>query len=138
MVNRVFQGSSLGSLLFLTKINELPNCSEFLSFKIFADDTNVFASGKDLKALELQMNLELKKAKELCDTNKLSMNLKKTNFMIIKPIRNKNINVNINITNLQMDLAIPWNGRTIKFLGVMIDSTLSSWKYVSLMHAQTS
>ena len=36
-----------------------------------------------------------------------------------------------------MDLAIPWNGRTIKLLGVMIDSTLS-WKYVSLMHAQTS
>ena len=96
----VSQGSSLGSLLFVTKINELPNSSEFLSFKIFADDTNVFASGKDLKALELQMNLELKKAKEWCDTNKLSINLKKTNFMIIKPIRKKNINVNINITNL--------------------------------------
>ena len=98
------------------------------STEIFADDTNVFASGKDLKALELQINLELKKVKEWCDINKLSINLKKTNFMIIKPIRKKNINVNTNITNLQMDHAIPWNGRTIKFLGMMIDGTLS-WKY---------
>ena len=98
------------------------------STEIFADDANVFASGKDLKALELQINLELKKVKECCDINKLSINLKKTNFMIIKPIRKKNINVNINITSLQMDYAIPWNGRTIKYLGVMIDSTLS-WKY---------
>ena len=45
------QGSTLGPLLFL--INDLPNSSEKLSFKIFADDTNVyiFASAKDLKTL---------------------------------------------------------------------------------------
>ena len=75
MVCGVPQGSSLGHLLFLIYINDLPNCSEFLSFKIFADDTNLFASGEDLKSLELQMNLELKKVKEWCDINKLSINL---------------------------------------------------------------
>ena len=57
--------SSLGPFLFLIYINDLPNCSEFLSFKMFADDTNLFASAKDIKSLELQMNLELKKVKEL-------------------------------------------------------------------------
>ena len=41
----ILQGSTLGLLLFL--INDLPNSSEKLSFKIFADDTNVFASAKD-------------------------------------------------------------------------------------------
>ena len=73
------QGSSLGPFLFSIYINDLPNSSEFLSFKIFADDTNLFVSAKDIKSLELQMNLALKKVKEWCDINKLSLNLKKTN-----------------------------------------------------------
>ena len=44
------------------------------------------------------MNLELKKVKEWCDINKLSINLKKSNYMIVKSPRKKNTNVNINIT----------------------------------------
>ena len=36
------KGSTLGPLLFLLSINDLPNCSSKLSFRIFADDTNIF------------------------------------------------------------------------------------------------
>ena len=38
------QGSTLGPVLFLIYINDLPNSSEALMFRIFADDTNIFAS----------------------------------------------------------------------------------------------
>ena len=99
-----------------------------LSFKIFADDTNLFASAKDLKSLELLMNSELKKVKEWCDINKLSINLKKTNFMIIKPQRKKNMNISINITNRDGSCHSLEQKDHIKYLGVMIDSSLS-WKY---------
>ena len=58
------QGSTLGPLLFLMYINYLPNCSGKLCFKIFADDTNVFASARDLKSLEHLMNSELAKEKK--------------------------------------------------------------------------
>ena len=43
------QGSLLGPILFLIYIKDLPNCSNILSFRIFADDTNVFATARDLK-----------------------------------------------------------------------------------------
>ena len=77
------QGSSLGPVLFLIYINDLPNCSSLLTFRIFADDTNVFASARDLKTQEQLINNELKNVKIWCDANKLSSNFSKTNFMII-------------------------------------------------------
>ena len=72
------QGSSLGQLLFLIYINDLPNCSNALTFRIFADDTNVFASARDLKVLEKIVNSELKKVKIWCDVNRLSIIFSKT------------------------------------------------------------
>ena len=59
------QESTLKPLLFLIYINDLPNSSEKLSFKIFADDTNVCASARDLKTLEYVMNSELATVKKM-------------------------------------------------------------------------
>ena len=68
------QGSTLGPLLFLLYIKDVPNCSETLTFRIFADDTNLLASAGDLKSLEILINSEFEKVKVWCDVNKLSIN----------------------------------------------------------------
>ena len=91
------QASSLGPVLFLIYINDLPNCSNALTFRIFADDTNVFASARNLKDLEEIVNSELKKVKIWCDVNRLSINFTKTNFMIIKSSKKKDDQVSIKI-----------------------------------------
>ena len=74
------QGSTLGPLLFLLYINDLPRSSKKLTFRIFADDTNMFYSTRDPEQLQSIINEELGKVLKFCAANMLSINFKKTNF----------------------------------------------------------
>ena len=66
----------------------------------FADDTNIFVSSSNAVELQNLINHELSKVKEWCDLNKLSINLKKTNYMIIKsPKKKTNITWDVKLTN---------------------------------------
>ena len=55
------QGSVLGPLLFLIYMNDISRCSEILSVILFADDTNLFYSHKNIDKLNKTVNQELKK-----------------------------------------------------------------------------
>ena len=68
-------GSILGPLLLLIYINDMVNVSLTLFFILFADDTNLFISGKNLKILYNTLNDELKKVVDWLSANKLSLNV---------------------------------------------------------------
>ena len=58
------QGSILGPLLFLIDVNDLKSSSKILNPIMFADDTNLFYSHKNIKSLFDMMNKELKHISE--------------------------------------------------------------------------
>ena len=76
------QGSTLSPLLFILYVNDMPiKLFKKLSFRIFADDTNIFYSNPSIDEIERVMNEELNHILQYCITNKLSINYKKTNYM---------------------------------------------------------
>ena len=57
-----------------------------LSFYLFADDTNLLYADKNLTSLETVVNEELRNIGNwLYMANKLSLNVKKSNFVIFRP-----------------------------------------------------
>ena len=114
-------GSLLGPLLFILYINDLQNSSQILSFICFADDSNVFFSHRDPQTPINIMNNELNLVQSWIQANKLSLNIEKTNFMLLSnSLRVLPNHIRINDDNLcQVD--------TTKFLGLHIDKELT-WK----------
>ena len=105
-------------------MNDISKCSKILSFILFADDTNLFYSHKDADVLVKTMNQELRKITSWLSANKLSLNVKKTHFMIFKTKRKKlNQTLSIEINNQKIPKV-----KCTKFLGLYIDDELS-WKY---------
>ena len=56
--------------------------SNKLGFYLFADDTNLLYAEKDLKSLETIVNAELKNVCNWLNANKLTINAKKSNFVV--------------------------------------------------------
>ena len=89
---------------------------------LFADDTNMFITGKDTDEMCKNINTDLKNIQEWFCCNKLSLNVLKTHYMIFTP-KNKVIDdVDIRINNDKIE-----NVYVTQFLGVHIDSHLN-WK----------
>ena len=76
------QGSILGPLGFIIYVNDIPNSVPELSLILYADDTSAFTSHKDISELNNIMNDGLKKLNGWFQSNKLSLNTKKSNVML--------------------------------------------------------
>ena len=98
------QGSILGPLLFLTYMNDLSSACDHSQPFLFADDTNLFLSGSSICPLQQNMERDLINRAEWLKTNQLSLNIKKTHFMVSTSKNKTPTNMELHI----LDHKITW------------------------------
>ena len=115
------QGSTLGPLLILIYINDLPNPVNCIP-RLFADDTCLVSRNFNLSKLESDMNEDLVKIHKWCLANKVTINPVKSSALIISPkITKSNISAE---TAFTMKKAKVLPSPFVKYLGLLIDNKL--------------
>ena len=87
---------------------------------MFADDTNLFLSHKSIDTLFASMNKEIENASTWFKSNKLSLNIDKTKWLLFHLLSHPQTLLNLLIENICIKREY-----VTKFLGVLIDENLS-------------
>ena len=132
------QGSVLGPLLFIIYMNDIHQASTKFHAILFADDTNLtstlcsfdvnLANQLDITNLSKNINKELKEVQIWLEINKLSLNIKKTKYIIF---HHPQKDITKLIPQLKLNEQPIERVNEFNFLGVTIDEHIN-WN----MHMQ--
>ena len=109
-------------------INDLPNCLRDAASRMFADDTNIILSAKTVADLKLAVTSELNNLTCWLRANRLSLNMAKTELMIIGS--RQRLNAQCEEIDISIDHKTIKRVDHTKSLGFTIDTQLSWSKHV--------
>jgi hypothetical protein len=130
--NGVPQGFVLGSLLFLLYINDLPTViPKNNSIVLFANDTSLLIRDSDNIDFNININQSLTTTISWFNSNLLTLNLNKTHYVEFKTKNYYEVQTKVQYENKDIS-----NSTETKFLGLIIDETLSWNQRIELIAAK--
>ena len=115
------QGSVLGPLLFIIFINDLHKSIRHSQMLHFADDTNLLYINKSMKRINKHINHDLFLIVQWLRSNKISLNVGKTELVIFSPKRKQiTKHLNFRISGQKIEIST-----RVKYLGIQIDQHLN-------------
>ena len=116
------QGSVLGPLLFSLYMNNLPNVIKESRTVMYADDTTLYFGSKFPSNIQISLGTDIEILEQWFATNKLRLNAKKTEFMIIA---NNRVREHYKDIKIKVDGNMLNEKQNIKILGVTISNDLT-------------
>ena len=135
----VHQCSCLGPLLFLIYINDLPYSVKNTKVSMYADDTNLALKSKNISQLTEALNDDLRNLHLWLKGNKLSLNVAKTQSLVISTgynqaaMKDQAVTLALDICDEPAEVA-----ENIKYLGVYIDRSLDWKKHIQEISKKVS
>ena len=130
------QGSILGPILFSIYINDLPlHLSS--SCELFADDTTVHNTGKDISAVSSALQSDMDKLVTWTDLNHMALHPNKSKFMLVTT-RQKRQNITSKSIGLKIQGKMLEEVSSHRLLGLNIDNNLSWSNHVSTLSKKIS
>ena len=134
------QGSILGPLLYLIYVNDIGNSCDG-NILSYADDTTLFLSHSNTDILYRNANEQVGSLFELFNSNRLSLNAKKTNYIVLRPwhIKEDLSRFTVEIGNTVLErIGNDCENTSTKFLGMHIDENISWKKHISETNKKNS
>ena len=129
------QGSTLGPLLFLIYINDINKNFINSKIKLFANDTLLYTSSSSPNVAKNQLQIDLNTLDLCCKQHKLSINTSKTKSILfgIKKFNNRITCTNFSIAGDEINFLSEY-----KYLGIVVEQTLSFSKHIKYIHSLTA
>ena len=125
------QGSVLRPLLFTLRFNDIASCTSSTP-RLFADDTCLILENKNLVDLNDKTRTEIKSIEKYMIVNKLTLNISKSNVIVINS-NAKNNNLTTDVTTSKLSLV-----QNAKYLLVSFDNRFPFKNHIALSEKQLS
>ena len=122
------QGSILGPLLFLIYVNDVKQSLQYSNHILYADNTTLYLSGTNIEILISSMNKDLTTLSDWFRANKLTLNIKKTSYIIFSNKVPNTGNTQVNIDGKNLTLVT-----STTFLGIFLDSQMKWESHIKYM-----